>query len=240
MTQYGKSVTQKLVYEIAAQGITIVSGFMYGVDMTAHQAALTAGGKTIAVLAYGLERRPPDYLSEIYEEILHSGLFVSELGGDEPPKKWSFPKRNRIIAGLSQAVLVVEASLKSGSLITANYAKEYGRKIYSVPGPLDSHNSQGTLQLIEEGNEMLLEAQQILEFYGFDAFNAGDESSADEGLDSNGAGEIITFLRQNPATLEEIVDNVDAAVPEINRQLTKLMLAGQVLEEEGRFRARYR
>ena len=247
MTGYGKSTTSKLIYEIAAQGVTIVSGFMYGIDMTAHRTALAAGGKTIAVLAYGIKRNPPNYLRETYDEILASGgLVVSELAENEPPKKWSFPKRNRIIAGLSQAVLVVEASLKSGSLITAKYAKSYQRKIFAVPGPINSHNSSGTLQLISEGAEMVLDAQQIVDFYGIARGEHGGQLS--EGLckeaansrQTNTKGEIISYIREQPSTLDELTAVVERPVTEINIELTRLMLAGQVIEEEGRFHARYR
>ncbi len=130
MSEYGRRMTERLVFEVASRGVTVGSGFMYGVDATAHKAAVVAGaagGWTVAVVAYGVERACLGYMKGLYEQILGSGgLVISEYGEDEPPRKFMFPKRNRIIAGLCQATLVVEAGENSGSLSTASYAKKYG------------------------------------------------------------------------------------------------------------------
>ena len=144
MSSYGRQITEKLVGGIASRGITIVSGFMYGVDAVSHQAALEAGGRTIAVMPCGIDLIHPDYQEELYQEILKKdGLVISEYEGNFLPTLWTYPRRNRLVAGLSKAVMVVEAGEKSGSLITANFAKKLKRKIFAVPGPLTSSLSVG-------------------------------------------------------------------------------------------------
>ncbi|MCH7605430.1 DNA-protecting protein DprA, partial [Patescibacteria group bacterium] len=165
MTNYGKRITEQFIGEIAAAGVTIVSGFMYGIDATAHKAALQAGGKTIAVMPCGIDLIHPEYQADLYQEILDAGgLIISEYEGTYPAVSWMFPRRNRIVAGLSQATLVVEAGENSGALITANFAKKYGRKIFAVPNPLTSAVSKGVTQLLKEGAELVGSADDILQY----------------------------------------------------------------------------
>ena len=116
MTSYGQQITNKLISEIASRRITIVSGFMYGIDATAHKTALDIGGRTIAIMPCGIERIHPEYQTKLYADILENkGLIISEFEGNSLPAFWTYPKRNRIIAGLSKATMVIEAGLKSGS-----------------------------------------------------------------------------------------------------------------------------
>lgn len=134
MTAYGKRVVEQIVTEVAAAGLTIVSGFMYGVDAASHQAALKAGGRTIAIMPCGIDLIHPQYQQDLYVEILNNqGLIISEYEGTFLPVNWTYPRRNRIIAAMSQAVLIVEAGEKSGSLITANFAKKFGGRVFAVP-----------------------------------------------------------------------------------------------------------
>jgi len=129
LTSYGRKITEQLVTEIAAAGVTIVSGFMYGGDEAAHRATIEAGGITIAVMPCGIDMIHPEYQEELYNKILENkGLIVSEFEGKFPPADWTYPRRNRIVAGLSKAVLIVEAGLNSGTLITAELAKKFGFK----------------------------------------------------------------------------------------------------------------
>jgi len=166
MTSYGKRAIEKIVSKIAASGITIVSGFMFGVDATAHKAALDVGGRTIAVMPCGIDIIHPEYQEKLYNDILkNNGLIISEFENDLPPALWTYPKRNRIVAGLSQATLVIEAAINSGSLITAKYAKEYNRKLFVVPGPITSANSEGINQLMKEGASIASKAEDVLEYY---------------------------------------------------------------------------
>jgi DNA protecting protein DprA len=166
MTTYGKLMTQKLVRDLAIHGLTIVSGFMTGVDITAHRAALDVGGSTIAVMPCGIDMIHPEEYVDTYNRLLEQkNLVLSELPTNHPPLKWTYRKRNRIVVGLSQATLVVEAALNSGSMISAEYTKEYGRKLFAVPGNANSQVSQGTLKLIKEGATMVTAARDILDFY---------------------------------------------------------------------------
>ena len=165
ITGYGKLVTEKLVRELAEEGITIVSGFMYGIDALAHSAALSAGGKTIAVMPCGADIIHPAYQKKLYEEITKKGLVLSEFEDGFPPDKWTYPRRNRIIVGLSVATLVIEAAEKSGSLISANFAKKYNRTIFAVPGAITSSVSKGTNNLIKEGAEMVTCTEDVLSFF---------------------------------------------------------------------------
>jgi DNA processing protein len=152
MTKYGREVTRKIVQEIASAGITIVSGFMYGIDATAHKAALEAGGRTIAVMPCGVDIVHPGHQKGLYEEIINqNGLIISEYEDKHPPCLWTYPQRNKIMAGISLATLVIEAGPGSGSLITAKAAKAYKRRLFALPGPVTSIVSQGSLQLIKEG-----------------------------------------------------------------------------------------
>ncbi len=166
LTSYGEEVIERIVSQLTMNGITIVSGFMYGGDAAAHQAAIRVGGRTIAVMPCGIDLIHPAYQQELYQDILkNNGLIISEYEGKMKPVLWTYPQRNRIIAGLSKAVLVIEAGEKSGSLITANYAKKFKRKIFAVPGPITGSLSRGTNLLIKQGAKMVLEAKDILKYF---------------------------------------------------------------------------
>ena len=181
MTTYGKQVVEKITGEAAAAGLTIVSGFMYGVDAQAHRTALRFGGRTIAVMPCGINLIHPEYQQDLYTEILNNhGLIISEYEGNMQPANWTYPRRNRIVAGLSWATLVVEAGEKSGSLITANWAKKFKRKLFVVPGPITSENSKGIMQLIKEGAVPVSSARDILEYYKikFEAQNPKSETNS--------------------------------------------------------------
>lgn len=151
MTEYGRWSVEKLASELVGQGKTIVSGFMYGMDQAAHEAAIEFGGRTIAVLGWGMTWKLEKRERVLAEKIVKSGgLLVSEWEKQEPTL-WTFPIRNRIVAALSSAVYVVEAAEKSGSMITVNEARKLGREIFAVPGPITSRVSSGTNTLIAGG-----------------------------------------------------------------------------------------
>ncbi|MEC4677172.1 MAG: DNA-processing protein DprA [Nitrospirota bacterium] len=161
-TAYGRRVTDRLSQALSEQGVTIVSGFARGVDSIAHRAALNAGGQTIAVLGCGLDCIYPPEHKKLYQDINERGLIVSEFPLGTPPVAHNFPKRNRIISGLSLGCLVVEAGLKSGSLITARLAMEQGREVFAVPGAIDSVLSAGPHQLIASGAKLVQTVGDIL------------------------------------------------------------------------------
>ena len=160
---YGMRVAHRFAYELSECGMTIVSGLARGVDAEAHRGTLDARGRTIAVLGCGVDVVYPKENKKLYEQIAESGALISEFPLGAPPMAYHFPRRNRIIAGLSLGVLVVEAHSRSGSLITASLSAEEGREVYVVPGPIDSLNSKGTNRLIQEGAKMVLGSQDIIE-----------------------------------------------------------------------------
>lgn len=151
-SEYGKIVTQKLSYMLAKKDYTIVSGMAKGIDSYAHKGALTAQGNTIAILGSGVNYIYPEENTRLYNKILEkNGLILSEYGIDTKPIPEYFPARNRIISGISDKILITEASKKSGTMITANFATEQGKTVYAVPGNITSARSEGTNELIKDG-----------------------------------------------------------------------------------------
>ncbi|MEM6253383.1 MAG: DNA-processing protein DprA [Cyanobacteria bacterium P01_D01_bin.156] len=160
---YGRRWTQRLTERLNQQQITVVSGLAAGIDAYAHQSCLDSGGKTIAVLGTGVDIVYPRSNTALYRRILENGLIVSEYPDGTPPDRSHFPRRNRIIAGLSHAILVTEAPERSGALITAYLANDYGRQVYALPDGLDNPTARGCLNLIMNGATMVLEAQQLID-----------------------------------------------------------------------------
>lgn len=234
LTTYGRQVAERLVTEAAAAGITIVSGFMYGGDATAHKAAVRAGGRTIAVMPCGIERIHPEDQEDLYFDILNNkGLVISEYEGDMLPSNWTYPRRNRIVAGLSKAVLVVEAGIKSGSLITANFAKKFKRKVFSVPGPITSEVSKGTLQLIKEGAEMVTSTTDILEYYGARSLKPGFSSSK-PGLDGL-EGKILEQLKREPLEIDVLARTFGMPASKLGTIISLMELKGLIKREAGKY-----
>ncbi len=166
-SEYGIRWTRQISTTLAKNGLTVVSGMAEGIDTEAHLATLKAGGRTIAVLGTGVDIVYPAKNRSLYQQILASGLIVSEYPAKTPPTRQNFPRRNRIIAGLSRALLVMEAPIKSGALITASYANEFGRDVYALPGRLDDKPSQGCLQLISQGAGLIQpELSELLKMLG--------------------------------------------------------------------------
>lgn len=162
-TAYGLELSRHLAGELARRGLTIVSGLARGIDAAAHRGALDAGGRSIAVLGSGLERLYPPEHRDLAERIAARGAVLSEFALDAPPLAAHFPRRNRVITGLTLGTLVVEAALKSGSLISARHALEQNREVFAVPGPVGSPNSEGVHALIRDGARLVGSAEEILE-----------------------------------------------------------------------------
>ncbi len=163
MTPYGKQMAETLSSELAKKGLTIVSGMARGIDTTAHRGALKMKGRSIAVLGCGIDQPYPPENIKLFEELCKNGAVISECPLGAPPSKENFPKRNRLISGLSLGVLVVEAAAGSGSLITANYALEQGKDIFAVPGNITSMYSVGTNSLIKKGAKLVQNADDIMQ-----------------------------------------------------------------------------
>lgn len=172
-THYGIETARKLAYQLAYLGVTVVSGGARGVDTSAHQGALTAKGRTIAVLGTGINLVFPAENADLFERIAANGAVITQFPFNRPADKQSFPIRNRIVAGMTLGTVVVEANLSSGALITANFATEYGRQVFAVPGRIDSPRSKGCHDLIKKGAKLCEGAEDILsEFeYLFPASN---------------------------------------------------------------------
>jgi DNA processing protein len=161
-THYGIEVARKLAYQLAYVGVTVVSGGARGIDTAAHQGALTAKGRTIAVIGTGINLVFPAENAELFERIAANGAVITQFPFNRPADKQSFPIRNRIVAGMTLGTVVVEANLSSGALITANFATEYGRQIFAVPGRIDSPRSKGCHELIKKGAKLCEGAEDIL------------------------------------------------------------------------------
>ena len=163
-TMYGRNATKLISFQLAHAGFTIISGLARGVDTVAHEAALAAGGRTVAVLGSGLAQLFPAENLALAEKIAEGrGAVISEFPLHTPPDKQTFPQRNRIVAAWSQALVVTECARKSGSLITANLAGDYGRPVYAVPGPIDQESSAGCNQLIREGATLVTNGGDIID-----------------------------------------------------------------------------
>ncbi len=165
-TNYGKTQAEKLARSLSMCGFTIVSGLARGIDASAHRGALAASGRTIAVLGCGLlNMYPPDH-KQLADEIIRHGALISENPTLQPPKSGAFPRRNRIITGLSLGVIIVEAAERSGALISARHAMEQGREVFAVPGPIDSRTSRGCHRLIRDGAKLVESVDDVLEELG--------------------------------------------------------------------------
>jgi DNA processing protein len=216
---YGASVARMLGRELAAAGLVVVSGMARGVDAEAHRGAIEAGGATIAVLGCGVDRDYPAAHRELARKI---DLVVSEYAPGVEPAPWRFPARNRIIAGLCAATVVVEARERSGALITADLALEEGREVYAVPGEIGSALSAGTNALLKLGAAPLTAVGDVLAAF--------DLAPAKPVVNDE-------LLRRLPATVDELVGATGRSAADISRTLVDLELAGRVTAHDGIYRA---
>jgi DNA processing protein len=233
ITSYGKYVTELLSTSLSLSGITIVSGMALGVDAIAHGCAIHSNGKTIAVLGNGVDLPYPRENFDLYQQILKSnGLIISEYPPGMQSVKGSFPSRNRIIAGLSIGVLVTEAGKNSGSLITAHEAKKIQRVVFSVPGSIQSEQSEGTNQLLKEGATIVLEAQDLLKTVGIQASSKIQTIDINElTLDENSKN-LLTILFHEPHSRDMLSKKMSLPITDISRIVTTLELKGFVTENE--------
>jgi len=203
-TRYGKSVASHLIPGLCGAGMGIVSGLAAGIDSCAHQACLDAKGYTVAVLGNGVDVFYPAGNRELQRKIVgHGGCVLSEFPPGTRPRADHFPRRNRIISGLCHGLLVIEAGLKSGAMITVGFALEQGRDVFSVPGNIDSPQSSGTNHLIRMGAKPALYAKDILEEYGLDLALRQDEAQTAASLDK-GEEDILAFIDQQGVTADEL------------------------------------
>ena len=214
-TQYGLKACEEISYELALRGITVVSGMARGIDSAAHIGAIKAGGRTIAVMGSGHNKIYPAENRRLYEKIVNSGAVVSEYTDDTSPLSGNFPRRNRIISGLSRGVLVVEAARRSGSLITTNFALEQGREVFAMPGNINSGRSNGTNALIKEGAKLVESAEDIIEELKLNFENKIQEPT---GLKEKPAvaGRFIPQMSQEEKSIYDILGDEPRTVDDIS------------------------
>jgi len=233
-THYGRRVCTEITRDVAQSGVTIVSGFMFGIDADAHEAAIAAGGKTVAVMPCGADYIHPSHQKKLYHDVINKGgLIVSEYEPGMPPDVWTYPKRNRIVAGVSQATLVVEAEAKSGSMITAQLTLDYDRELFAVPGPVDSPYSDGTLALIKDGAQMARTSEDVLSFYG-KARKGRELTSFIETLDS-AERTVAEILMQGPKSADELAHESGQSVSGLAMLLSLLQMKGVVEMRHNRY-----
>lgn len=221
---YGRQIAIRLVNKLAQRGLIIVSGLACGIDALSHQAALGVDGKTVAVLGCGADIVYPGQNRRLYQDILTHGLIFSELPPGTRPLPGHFPARNRIIAGLSAAVLVIEGGLRSGSLITASLAAHQGRDVLAVPGNITSHLSSGTNYLLKNGAKVVTEARDVLEEFDLDFVGDDDEISLDKEEQA-----IFSLLSKQNLTVDEIMLKTNFSTSRVGAVLTRLEIRGLVV-----------
>jgi len=238
LSDYGKRVTEKFAFELASCGITIVSGLARGIDSVAHISALSAQGRTIAVLGSGILKIYPPENKKLSEQIIQRGAILSEFYPETPPKRENFPKRNRIISGMTIGTLVTEATTNSGALITAKLALEQGREVFAVPGNITSKNSEGTNFLIKNGAKLVQKIEDILEeikpfIPSLKESYISLESTIK--VDLNDEENAIFSLLDKPLNLEEIVLKTGFGISRILEILLKLEINGLISRFEGKY-----
>jgi DNA processing protein len=219
-TAYGRRVAERFAMGLVQKGYTVVSGLARGIDGAAHHGALKASGRTLAVLAGGLSKIYPPEHAELAEQVQASGALISEAGMSMQPMAGMFPARNRIISGLSKAVVIVEAAERSGALITARHAAEQGRTVFAVPGPIDSAASGGTNSLIRQGAILARSVDDLLE--ELEGVSSTTEAAPEvptnaappPGLDDL-QHQIWTLLDGQPRYLDELVQRIGLGVPAV-------------------------
>jgi DNA processing protein len=232
VTAYGRQVAEDIAGSLARNGLTIISGLARGVDSIAHQAALDAGGRTIAVLGSGLDRIYPPENRQLAEQIKANGAIISEFSPNTPPEASNFPQRNRLISGLSLAVLVIEAGIKSGALITAAFAADQGREVFAVPGNITSPGSRGTNRLIQNGAHPLLSAEQVLEI--LELSMVAEHRSARVALPSDAVeAQLFETLGEEPLHIDEITNRTEIPVEKVTATLALMELKGMVRQVGG-------
>ncbi len=247
-THYGRAQGRRFSMALAEMGFTIVSGLARGIDSECHRAALQAGGRTIAVLGCGISRLDALSDPELALKILENGALISELPMDAPPLARHFPPRNRLISGLSTGVIVVEAGIRSGSLITARMAGEHGRAVFAVPGSVDSPSSRGCHQLIRDGAILIERPGEVPEQLGPLASPvpvnddegtspAGERTSMVEDTREMILNErektVLGAVQHEPRHLDELIDDTQLAVSLLSGTLMSLEIRGLVTRLEG-------
>jgi DNA processing protein len=247
-TPYGIDIAEQISRELAARGVTVVSGLARGIDSAAHRGALAAGGRTIAVLGCGVDVAYPPENRRLAQRITESGALVSQFAPGTPPLPYHFPERNRVIAGLALGVVVVEAAEHSGSLITAGFAAELGREVMAVPGRVTSPESRGTHRLIQDGAALVTDWEDVVAQLparwracvrpsaggpgGSDHLAHGQQAA--EAVGDPDARLVLGALGEEPVTIDDVIEKSGIGSGRAAALLLELELAGHVRQVDGK------
>lgn len=229
---YGREIATKIASECAKNSIVVISGLALGIDSIAHRAAIDSGGKTIAVLANGVDKIYPRSHEDLGQKILQTnGAILSEYPNNIPARPWQFLARNRIVSGLADAVVIIEAASRSGTLSTANHALDQGKEIFAVPGNITSPLSAGCNQLIKNGANPLTSVEDLLDFLIPDRFEKQTQLFKGDTREEN---VILEFLSKNGTTSSDaIIKQTKLSASEFNQAITMLELKGLALNNGG-------
>jgi DNA processing protein len=235
-TYYGKMVAEKLSKDLALAGLTIISGMARGIDTAAHKGALSVNGRTIAVLGCGLDHIYPPENRRLAQEIQESGAIISEFPLSTLPERQNFPRRNRIISGLSLGTVIVEAAEKSGALITADFALDQGREVFAIPGNINSPLSNGSHNLIKQGAKLVNNYQDILEeIHIVLPQKKAEKEMVKENTSLNEEEKIIyRLITKEPTQIDEIIEASKLSAGKVSEILLNLELKDLIKEIEGK------
>lgn len=235
-TSYGREVTERLSADLARRGFTIVSGMALGIDTAAHAGTIAAGGKTIAVLGCGLGTVYPAQNRKLFNQIAETGAVITEFPFSTPPEAHHFPIRNRVISGLSLGTVIVEATQRSGSLITARLAAEQGREVFAVPGSVASFKSMGTHHLIKQGAKLVEHAQDVIEEFNLSPQEASTEMKQASTTDLTEEEKTILYeLSPYPVHIDTLIRCLPLPPAKVSGLLLQLELKGLVTQSPGKF-----
>lgn len=227
---YGHAVAEKLGAQLAQNGVAVLSGMAQGIDGAGHRGALKGGGETYAVLGCGVDICYPGFHQKLYSDILEHGGIISEYPPGTPPLAQLFPARNRIISGLSDVVVIVEAKRRSGSLITADYALEQGKDIYAVPGRMYDELSGGCNRLIRQGAGMISDIEEFLEELGLCRQESGGERNFEKLLLAKDESMVYSCLSLRPKGMEKLLEETGFGMPQLAGILAELVQKGFIEE----------
>lgn len=234
---YGLTNAQKFASDLCDKGFTIVSGMARGIDTYAHKGALKAGGRTIAVMGSGFNHIYPLENKELAEEIAKNGVVISEFPINTLPLKQNFPRRNRVISGLSLGVLVAEAARNSGALITADFALEQGREVFAMPGKVDSNTSFGTNELIKQGAKLVSCVDDILEEFSLTAARIQKEDkpvNIEFDLSDKEENNIYNLISNQSVQLDELIEKTNMNIAKISDVLLRLQMKKLIRQLPGK------
>lgn len=232
VTAYGRQVAENVSSFLVQNGITVISGMARGVDAIAHKAALENGGRSLAVLGSGVDYIYPPEHRKLAEEIMKNGALISDYALGTPPESLNFPPRNRIISGLAQAVVIVEAGDRSGALITASFAADQGREVFAVPGNINAPQSRGTNRLIQQGAHPLVDPQEILEILNLTMVSHHQVARTMLPADATEAA-LLKTISQEPLHIDEICYHASMPIEKVAAALAMMELKGMVRQVGG-------